>query len=510
MLDNGRILIGKGEKAVYLEPTMANRHGLICGATGTGKTVTVKVLAEAFSEMGVPVFLADVKGDLAGTAKVGEASEGVLKRVDKLGLENFEFKAFPVRFFDVFAKRGHPIRATISDMGPFLLARLLNLTEIQEGVLNIVFHIADDNDLLLIDLKDLRSMLTFVSNNLRDFIADYGQMTKQSIGAIQRALLMLEDNGGDVFFGEPMFDINDFIAHENYKGVINILDCVELYRKPQIYSTFLIWLLSELFENLPEVGDLDKPKMVFFFDEAHLLFEDAPKLLVQKIEQTVKLIRSKGIGVYFATQNPMDIPDDVLAQLNNRIEHSLRAYTPAEIKKVKMAASSFRANPNFDTATIISELKTGEALVSCLDSEGMPTVVERAMICPPQSYMGTLDDTRRQQLIEYSELYGKYEEMINRESAEEILNQVFEKEAEIEAKSKNQSKNRKVVERAATNAMSTFTRETTKDLVDSLVYRKDTSRRKSSVQKATDSAIRTISGEIGRRLSRGLFDILKR
>ena len=509
MLDNGRILIGKGEKPVYLEPTMANRHGLIAGATGTGKTITIKVLAESFSEMGVPVFLADIKGDLAGTCKKGEESEGVLKRVDKLALDNFDFKSFPVRFYDVFGEKGHPIRTTVSDMGPILLSRLLNLTEIQTGVLNIVFHIADDSDLLLIDLKDLRSMLTFVGNHLNEFTLEYGNMTKQSIGAIQRALLVLEDEGGNLFFGEPMMDINDFLALDKGKGIINILDCVKLYRKPTVYTTFLIWLLSELFENLPEVGDLDKPKMIFFFDEAHLLFDDAPKMLVQQIEQTVKLIRSKGVGVYFATQNPTDIPDAVLAQLNNRIQHSLRAYTPAEIKKVKSAAQSFRENPNFDTTEVITELKTGEALISCLDSEGLPAVVERTTVCPPQSFMGTIDDQRRNAVIQSSDIYGKYEEIIDRESAYEKLDEVLEREYQ-EKNAPKQSSKRNVYERAATNAMSTFTRETTKDLVDSIIYRKDTSRRKSSVQKAADSAIRTISGEFGRKLSRGLFDIFKK
>ncbi len=490
---------------------MANRHGLITGSTGSGKTITLKVLAESFSDMGVPVFLADIKGDLAGTAKAGSSNEKLEERIRNLGLNNFEFKAYPVRFFDVLGEGGHPIRATVSDMGPFLLAHLMNLTEVQEGVLNIIFHIADDNELLLVDLKDLKSMLTYVSNHIKDFIADYGNMTKQSIGAIQRTLLVLEDEGGDIFFGEPMFDIHDFITQENGRGVINILDCAKLYHKPLIYSTFLIWLLSELFENLPEVGDLDKPKMIFFFDEAHLIFEDAPKLLTQKIEQTVKLIRSKGVGVYFATQNPMDIPDDVLTQLNNRIQHSLRAYTPAEIKKVKAAAQSFRENPNFDTAEVITELKTGEALVSCLDAEGMPNVVERAIICPPQSDMGTLDPQRRQEIIQYSELYGKYEEEVNPVSAEEILSEVFERENEIEAKAKAKPKTNKrnVFERATTNAVSTLARESTKDIVDSLVRGKDTSRRKSSMEKAANSAIRTISGEIGKTLTRGIFNILK-
>lgn len=507
MLENGRILIGKGEKSVYLEPSMANRHGLIAGATGTGKTVTLKVLAEAFSDLGVPVFMADVKGDLAGTCKKGEASDNVMNRVEKLGLEGFELKGYPVRFFDVFGESGHPVRSTISDMGPVLLSRLLELTEVQEGVLNIVFHIADDNNLLLIDLKDLRSMLTYVGEHAKEFTVEYGNITKQSVGAIQRKLLQLEDEGGDLFFGEPMMDMKDMVSMEGDKGVISVLHCEKLYQKPLLYSTFLLWMLSELFENLPEVGDCDKPKMIFFFDEAHLLFDDAPKALIQKIEHTVKLIRSKGVGVYFITQNPMDIPDSVLSQLNNRIQHSLRAYTPAEIKNVKAAAQSFRENPAFNTADVITELKTGEALVSCLDEDGKPSIVEKATICPPQSYMGAIDADRRKSVIEYSELYGKYEETVDNETAYEALQEVFEAENKVTAKKGSSKKS--VVERAATNAMSTLTRETTKDLVDSFLLGKDTSRRQSSVQKAANSAIRTLSGELGKTLTRGLFGILK-
>ena len=507
MLENGKILIGKGEKSVYLEPSMANRHGLIAGATGTGKTVTLKVLAEAFSDLGVPVFMADIKGDLAGTCKKGEASENVMGRVEKLGLEGFELKSYPVRFFDVFGEAGHPVRATISDMGPVLLSRLLELTEVQEGVLNIVFHIADDNNLLLIDLKDLRSMLTYVGEHAKEFTVEYGNITKQTVGAIQRKLLQLEDEGAAKFFGEPMMEMTDLISSEEDKGVISILHCTKLYQKPLLYSTFLLWMLSELFENLPEVGDCDKPKMVFFFDEAHLLFDGAPKALIQKIEQTVKLIRSKGVGVYFITQNPMDVPNSVLSQLNNRIQHSLRAYTPAEIKNVKAAADSFRENPAFNTASVITELKTGEALVSCLDEDGKPSVVEKATICPPQSYMGAIDDDRRKSVIEYSELYGKYEEAVDNATAYEALQEVFEEEGKKTQKKTSTKKS--VVERAATNAMSTLTRETTKDLVDSFLLGKDTSRRQSSVQKAANSAIRTLSGELGKTLTRGIFGILK-
>lgn len=526
MIKEGKILIGKGDNEVYLPLKMANRHGLIAGATGTGKSVTLKVLAEAFSDLGVPVFLADIKGDLAGTCKKGEWNDNISSRVEALGLEGFNTKAYPVRFFDVFGKKGHPVRATISDMGPTLLARLMDLTEVQEGVLNIVFHIADDNNLLLLDLKDLRAMLSFVGENAKQFTTDYGNISKQSVGAIQRALLLLEDEGGDVFFGEPMMDIEDLLACEEDKGIISIMHCVTLAQSPRLYSTFLLWMLGELFENLPEVGDQEKPKMVFFFDEAHMLFEEAPKALIQKIEQTVRLIRSKGVGVYFITQNPMDVPESVLAQLNNRIQHSLRAYTPAELKNVKAAAQSFRKNPAFDTETVITELKTGEALVSCLMEDGRPSIVEKATICPPQSYIGAIDDERRKVFIETSELYGKYEEMVDRTSAYEAIKNAEKKEEReiedtkeevVEKKTKEKktttkktSTKKSVVERAATNAMSTLTRETAKDLFDSVILGKDTSKRQSSVEKATKSALRTLSGEMGKQISRGLFGILKK
>lgn len=535
MIKDGKILLGKGDNEVYMFPRMANRHGLIAGATGTGKTVTLKVLAEAFSDLGVPVFVADIKGDLAGTCKKGEYNDNIASRVENLGLEGFANKAYPVRFFDVFGEKGHPVRATVSDMGPTLLARLMNLTEVQEGVLNIVFHIADDNNLLLVDLKDLRAMLSYVGENAKAFTVDYGNITKQSVGAIQRALLLLEDEGGDKFFGEPMMEMSDLLACEEDKGIISIMHCVKLAQSPRVYSTFLLWMLSELFENLPEEGDLEKPKMVFFFDEAHMLFDEAPKELIQKVEQTVRLIRSKGVGVYFVTQNPMDVPDSVLAQLNNRIQHSLRAYTPAELKNVKAAAQSFRANPAFDTETVITELKTGEALVSCLQEDGRPAIVEKATICPPQSYMGAIDDERRTILIESSDLFGKYEDAVDRTSAYEVIKENATKAEEVEEEvveeatekkattkkaaakketakkdTKKSSSKRGVVERAATNAMSTLTRETAKDLFDSMILGKDTSKRQSSMEKATKSALRTLSGEVGKQLSRGLFGVLKK
>lgn len=511
MVENKCILLGKAEKPIVLLPSMANRHGLIAGATGTGKTVTLKVLAEGFSQLGVPVFLADVKGDLASICKKGQNNDKIDERVKKMGLGHFNYDCFPTRLFDVFQKKGHPVRATISEMGPMLLSRLMNLTEVQQGVLNIVFRIADDQGLLLIDMKDLRSMLHYVQEHSKEYVSRYGNISSQSIGAIQRAMLLLEDNGGDLFFGEPQLDLEDWFGQdEKGYGYVNIMDCQELYQSPLLYSTFLLWLLSELFENLSEVGDCELPRMIFFFDEAHLLFEDAPKALVQKIEQVVKLIRSKGVGIYFITQNPTDIPNSVLAQLSNRVQHALRAYTPAELKTVAAAAQSFRENPTFKTKDVITELATGEALVSCLDEEGRPSVVQRTLICPPQSYMGTIDDERRKVMITSSDLYGKYENEIDRQSAYETLSKLKQLEETAKTPAKKTSKAKKsVVERATTNAMSTFTRESTKSVVNTLTGKKTRST-KSPLEKAANSAISTLSGELGKQLSRGLFGILKK
>lgn len=519
MLHNGQILVAKGEKEVYLQLDKANRHGIINGATGTGKTITLKVLAESFSEAGVPVFLADIKGDLSGMCKKGVMNDNISERLEKMGISDFNLQSFPTRFFDVFGKDGHPVRTTISEMGPSLLTRLLELTDAQSGVLSIVFRIADDNGWLLEDLKDLRAMVQYVGDHAKEFSTEYGNIAKASIGAIQRSLLQLEDEGGDIFFGQPQLDFNDWImCDDNGYGYINVLECMELVKRPLLYSTFLLWMLSELYENLPEVGDLDKPKMVFFFDEAHLLFNDAKKPLIAKIEQTVKLIRSKGIGVYFISQSPSDIPDTVLSQLQNRIQHALHAYTPAEMKAVKVAAKAFRENPTFDTKEAISSLATGEALVSFLDEDGIPTIVERAMILPPQSQMGKLDDKRKQQEIEYSDLYGKYEEVVDNESAYEVLEEVVAQEeaheiaekeaAEAEKAKKKAAKKTSTIERAATNAASTFTREAGKDLIGSLLGKK--SSRKSPLEKAANSAISTITGTVGKSLTRGLFDILKK
>ena len=376
MLKDNKIWMAHNGERIFLEPSMANRHGLIAGATGTGKTITLKVMAESFSDLGVPVFLADVKGDLSGMCQPGVDSENMQKRIERFGIDGFEYKSYPTRFWDVFGEGGIPVRTTVSEMGPLLLGRLLGLNETQTGVLSIVFRVADDDGMLLLDMKDLRSMVNYVGEHAKEYTTKYGNISAQSVGAIQRKLLTLEDQGAESFFGEPALDITDWMKRENGKGVINVLHCVKLINSPVLYSTFLLWMLSELFEQLPEAGDLEKPKMVFFFDEASLLFDDAPKALLQKIEQTVKLIRSKGVGVYFVTQNPSDIPDEILAQLGNRVQHALRAYTPKEQKSVRAAAESFRQNPDFDAEEVITQLGTGEALVSFLDADGRPQVVQ--------------------------------------------------------------------------------------------------------------------------------------
>ncbi|MBQ2103173.1 MAG: DUF853 family protein [Bacteroidales bacterium] len=400
---------------------MANRHGLIAGATGTGKTVTLQVLAETFCQAGVPCFMADMKGDLSGIIQVGRLSGFIQKRLPEFGIEDLQFQSCPVRFFDVYGEQGHPMRSTISNMGPDLLGRLMELNETQTGVLNIVFKIADDNGLLLIDLKDLRAMLNFVGQNAAEYTTQYGNVSTASIGAIQRALLGLESQGADKFFGEPSFDIYDLLQCEGGKGVMNVLAADKLMLKPKLYSTFLLWLLSELYSTLPEVGDLDLPKLVFFFDEAHMLFEDTSKALTAKIEQVIRLIRSKGVGIYFITQSPTDIPENILGQLGNRVQHALRAYTPKDQKAVKTAAETFRANSAFDTYEAILQLETGEALVSFLDEKGAPSVVERAKILFPLSQIGAITEDKRAQLIRQSRLYGRYDHPIDRESAYEIL-----------------------------------------------------------------------------------------
>ncbi len=400
---------------------MANRHGLIAGATGTGKTVTLQVLAETFCQAGVPCFMADMKGDLSGISQPGKLSGFIQKRLPEFGIEDPQFQSCPVRFFDVFGEQGHPMRATVSDMGPQLLGRLLELNETQTGILNIVFKIADDRGLLLLDMKDLRAMLDYVAKNAAEFTTAYGNVTAASVGAIQRSLLTLENQGAEKFFGEPAFDVYDLLQCEGGKGIMNVLAADKLMLQPKLYSTFLLWLLSDLYARLPEVGDLDLPKLVFFFDEAHMLFADTSKALTDKIEQVIRLIRSKGVGIYFITQSPTDIPENILGQLGNRVQHALRAYTPKDQKAVRSAAQTFRTNPAFKTEDAILELETGEALVSVLDEKGAPTVVERAKILFPLSQIGAITEEQRADLIKKSRLYGRYEHAIDRESAFEVL-----------------------------------------------------------------------------------------
>jgi hypothetical protein len=423
MLQEGKLFIGKSTKPEYLELRFANRHGLITGATGTGKTVTLQGLAEGFSAAGVPVFAADIKGDLSGIAAVGEPKDFLVKRAAEVGLGNdWRQKAFPCIFWDVFGEQGHPVRATVLDMGPLLLSRMLELNDVQEGVINIAFRVAADEKIPVLDLKDLRAIITNISERSKELVTKYGNIATTSVGSIQRRLLVLEEQGANQFFGEPALDIKDFmrIAPDG-RGVVSVLAADKLMDKPRLYSSFLLWMLTKLWQTLPEAGDLPKPKLVFFFDEAHLLFNDAPKALLERIEQIARLIRSKGVGVYFITQNPMDVPDTVSAQLGNRVQHALRAYTPQEQKAVKTAATTFRKNPALDTERVIMELKVGEALVSMLENKGEPSIVQRTLIRPPESRVGPVTAEERQGVIEYSPVYGRYEETVDRESAHEML-----------------------------------------------------------------------------------------
>ena len=451
MYKNNKILIGKSEdKELSILLNKANRHGLITGASGSGKTITLKVMAESFSDAGVPVFLADVKGDLGGTALIGEENENITSRVQKLGIEDFEYKSYPVRFWDIFGNYGHPIRTTIDSVGPEILSMMLGLSETQEGVLSIIYKIAEDNNWKLDDIKDLRLLLQYVGDNRNDFITKYGNITTQSIGVIQRCLLTLENQGADKFFGQPELDINDFISIDfNGKGLINILHAVELFQSPDLYASFLLWLLTNLFNKMPEVGDLDKPRMVFFFDEAHLLFNDMPSYRLKQITQVVKLIRSRGIGLYFISQTPTDIPNDVIAQLGNRVQHTLRAYTPAEQRTVKVAADAFRTNPKFNTQEAILALGTGEALVSFQNENGEPEIVEKATILPPQSKMGVIDDITRNKIINTSSIVGKYDEVVERDSAYEELNAMIKEKIEQEEEAKQKELEAKEQEKQA-------------------------------------------------------------
>ncbi|MEO7931758.1 MAG: helicase HerA-like domain-containing protein [Chthoniobacterales bacterium] len=448
----------KGTTLHSLLPRMANRHGLIAGATGTGKTVTLRVLAERFSNMGVPVFLADVKGDVSGIGQAGAANERLDQRKKDLGLKSLTFQEFPVRFWDIFGAEGHPVRATVSEMGPLLMGRLLGLNEVQGGVLSLVFKIADDQKLLLLDLKDLRAMLTHVAENAAQYQTNYGNVSSASVGAIQRGLLALQSQGGDQFFGEPALNLDDLMQVENGRGVINLLAADKLINSPNLYATFLLWLMSELFERLPEVGDPDKPKIAFFFDEAHLLFNDAPDFLQQKIEQVVRLIRSKGVGIYFVTQSPLDIPESVLGQLGNRVQHALRAFTPRDQKSVRTAAETFRANPKLNTAEVITQLGVGEALVSTLDEKGTPEIVDRCLIYPPESRLTPLTPEERKAAIQASDLFGHYEKAVDRESAYEALQaktvaKTAEAPAEAPAKAEKPSEFAKIATSVGTSVL---------------------------------------------------------
>ena len=546
MLKDSKIYVAKSFEGteLYILPKMANRHGLIAGATGTGKTVTMKVMAESFSDLGVPVFFSDVKGDLTGMLEPGTGMD--VRAKEKFDIDDFQQKGYPTRFWDIFGEAGHPVRVTISDMGPTFLSRLLNLTDVQEGVLNLVFKVADDKGLLLYDLKDLRALLGYVGENAEEYTLTYGNVSSASIGAIQRALLQFEQEGGEGVFGLPMLDIKDWMRTDiDGRGFINILSSAKLINSPTVYSTFLIWMLNELFEQLPEVGDLDKPRMVFFFDEAHLLFADAPKAFVQKIVQVVKLIRSKGVGIYFISQSPSDIPDDVLAQLSNRVQHGLRAYTPAEQKMVKAAAAAFRANPAFDSEQALMEVGTGEALVSFLDESGTPMVVERAKILPPQSLMGQADPAKVNTAIVTSEFELKYRETQDPESAYEILMAATaklneEKQAAVEAKAQEKldaaearkaeleakaaekaaakeakeaekaaAAKKKAIERAATNAASSVARSITTNMVNTVTGSGSVKSADKIAKQAANTALSSVMRTGATAIVRGLFGTKK-
>ena len=530
---------------IYINPKMLNRHGLVAGATGTGKTVTLQVLAETFSQAGIPCFMADMKGDLSGISQAGAMSSFIAKRCPEFGIEDPQFEGCPTRFFDVFGKQGHTMRTTVSAMGPQLLSRMLELNDVQTGVLNIVFRIADDNDLLLIDIKDLRMMLDFVSKHASEYTTTYGNISAASIGAIQRAILTLEDQGADKFFGEPAFNVQDLLAVENGRGVMNVLAADELMMRPKLYSTFLFWLLTELYTLMPEVGDLEKPKLVFFFDEAHTLFTDTPKALTDKIEQVVRLIRSKGIGVYFVTQSPTDIPDSILGQLGNRVQHALRAYTPRDQKAVRVAAETFRANPGFDTATAITELATGEALVSFLDEKGAPAVVERARILFPLSSIGAISEGQRLDINKSApQNILNYDGFFDRESAYEVLTAQYEeaeraaqkaakeeekalaraqkeKEREKEKASKKKSSSIKrtifgtMIAAAATSFARSLATNAAKAITGTSSTRKSTSKKtttskkksttSTAVKKATKSAVNSATRRITTEVLKGLL-----
>ena len=484
------LLLGKGEQPVYLLGKYGNRHGLVAGATGTGKTISLLVMAEGFSRMGVPVFMADVKGDVAGLAMPGAMNDKISQRITQIGIEGYVNEPNPTIFWDVFGKSGHPVRATVSEMGPSLLGRILELNDVQEGVLEIAFKLADDEGLLLLDLDDLRSLLTFVADNKEEISKQYGLVSPQSIAAIQRALLTLEREGGENLFGEPALELNDLMRTElSGRGIINVLAADKLILKPRLYSSFLLWLLSELFESLPEVGDLDKPKLVFFFDEAHLLFDDAPPALKQKVEQVVRIIRSKGVGVYFCSQFPDDVPDEILGQLGNRIQHALRAYTPRDQKAVNTAAETFVANPKIDVVKAISSLGVGEALVSTLQEKGIPMPVEQTIICPPRCRMGSLTTEERTTVMNRSPLGVKYDQAVNRESAYEILS------------SRAKAKSSEMTQQQQPPASKQQTEP--KSVLGEMLW--GTGKRQGMVESMAKQAARTVGSQVGRQIIRGIL-----
>ena len=497
MLEEGRIYLGTSRnpddtinKGEYLELKYANRHGLVTGATGTGKTVSLQILAEGFSNAGVPVFCADVKGDVSGLGAAGVTKDFLTKRAETIGFDDYEFQEFPIIFWDLFGEKGHQTRTTISEMGPLILSRLMDLSESQEGILNMAFKIADDEGLLLLDLKDLRSLLANMADRRKELNDEYGLVSTQSIGAIQRQLLIIEQQGGDMFFGEPALDIHDLMrTTRDGRGAISILAADKLMSSPRLYATFLLWLLSELFEELPEVGDPEKPKLVFFFDEAHLLFDEAPRVLIEKVEQVVKLIRSKGVGVFFVTQNPLDIPDAVLSQLGNRVQHALRAYTPREAKAVKTAADTFRPNPAFDAEDVIKNLGVGEALVSTLEAKGIPSIVQRTLMRPPSSRLGPLDDTERRDIMNVSPVAGQYDKEVDRESAYEVLQERAKKAAREEAERKKREEYEYQQKKQS---------------------RSSGRGRQSVTEAAVKSITRSVATSLGRALVRGILGSLKR
>ncbi len=484
MTESAGIFIGKGQSDVFLSPKLANRHGLIAGATGTGKTVTLQILAEGFSELGVPVFMADVKGDLAGISMPGTSHPKLEERASNIGMQNYEYKGFPTILWDLYGEQGHAVRTTVSDMGPLLLSRLLDLNDTQEGVVNIAFKLADDEGLLLLDFKDLRAMIHFVGENAKELTIKYGNVSSASIGAIQRRLLVLEQQGGEHFFGEPALDLNDLMRTDSHgKGYINILAADKLMTNPKLYSTFLLWLLAELFEELPEIGDPEKPRLVFFFDEAHLLFDDAPKALINKVEQVVRLIRSKGVGVYFVTQNPMDVPNDILGQLGNRVQHGLRAFTPRDKKAVKAAADTFRPNPDFEASDVITQLGVGYALVSTLEKKGIPSIVQHTTIRPPSSRMGPISGAERQSLLN-GPMLGRYDKLVDRLSAHELLLERAKKKA-IEAERQAEISERE--------GKSSSTRKSNRQGVGEAMLK---------------SLVRSIGSGLGRKIVRGILGSL--